>query len=193
MTLGEKLQHFYDRSMESAGEERDRILEDYQAGLDKMYEEHRAMKEKEAREAVKNEKTALMRDLNKNLALREIEIRHTLAQKEEDVLNEIFAVVKTKLDAYRETPDYIHFICRKIMIAKKVSGAERMIVYLDPADERYLEEIAETTDTRPVLADRGFGGGMRAVISSRHILIDNSFDTLFEDAKNGFSFEGGAV
>lgn len=179
--------------MEKAEEERDEALADYKAGLDKMFAEHKAMKEREAREAVKNEKTAILRDLNKTLAVREIQIRHTLAQKEEDVLNEIFAVVKTKLDAYRKTPDYTHFICRKIMIAKKVSGADHMTVILDPEDKGLADEIAETCDVHPTFADKSFGGGMRAVIDSRHILIDNSFDTLFEDAKEGFSFEGGTV
>ena len=193
MTLEEKLQHFYDHSMESASEARDKALTEYQAGLDKLFVEHKAMKKNEAREAVKNEKTALLRDLNKDLAVREIEIRHALAQKEEDVLNEIFAVVKDKLTAYRKTPDYVHYICRKIMIARKVSGTDHMVVYLDPTDAELLDQIAETTETHPVLDENGFGGGMRAVISSRHILIDNSFDTLFEDAREGFSFEGGAV
>ena len=38
-----------------------------------------------------------------------------------------------------------------------------------------------------------FLGGMRAVIASKHILIDNSFKTLLSEAKSNFTFDGGKI
>ena len=40
MTTEEKLQHFYDVSMESAREEAQKALEEYRRALDDMFEEH---------------------------------------------------------------------------------------------------------------------------------------------------------
>ena len=44
---------------------------------------------------------------------------------------------------------------------------------------------------KPVVSNVAFGGGIRAVIRSRNILIDNSFDTLMAEAKENFIFDGG--
>ena len=41
MTTEEKLQHFYDVSMESAREEAQKALEEYRRALDDMFEEHK--------------------------------------------------------------------------------------------------------------------------------------------------------
>ena len=46
MTTEEKLQHFYDVSMESAREEAQKALEEYRRALDDMFEEHKKEKEK---------------------------------------------------------------------------------------------------------------------------------------------------
>ena len=48
MTTEEKLQHFYDVSMESAREEAQKALEEYRRALDDMFEEHKKEKEKSA-------------------------------------------------------------------------------------------------------------------------------------------------
>ena len=45
MTTEEKLQHFYDVSMESAREEAQKALEEYRKALDDMFEEHKKEKE----------------------------------------------------------------------------------------------------------------------------------------------------
>ena len=49
MTTEEKLQHFYDVSMESAREEAQKALEEYRKALDDMFEEHKKEKEESAR------------------------------------------------------------------------------------------------------------------------------------------------
>ena len=43
------------------------------------------------------------------------------------------------------------------------------------------------------LSRETFQGGMRAVIPSKNILIDNSFKTMLEDARGRFTFQDGGM
>lgn len=191
MTQEEKLQHFYDRSVEDAKEQAQKNLDAYQAQLDQLFEEHKADTQKAAELKVKTEQTALMREINKELSKKQLDIRHSLAEKQEEIKNEIFVLVRQKLLAMKGTPEYTHWICRKIMISKKVANGEEMTIYIDPSDKDLQEEIEKTTGTVVNISREEFLGGTRVVIRSRHILIDDSFQSLIQDARDSFSFEGG--
>ena len=52
-------------------------------------------------------------------------------------------------------------------------------------------ELAARFGFAPVVSREAFMGGMRAVIRSKNILIDNSFATLLREAKEEFVFAGG--
>jgi V/A-type H+-transporting ATPase subunit E len=191
MTLEEKLQHFYDRSIEDAKAEADKDLGAYQTQLDQLFEEHKAETLKAADLKVKTEQIGLQREINKELSKKQLDIRHSLAEKQEEIKKEIFVLVRQKLMAMKGTPEYTHWICRKIMISKKVANGEDMTIYIDPSDKDLQQEIEATTSTKVTISDEDFLGGTRVVIPARHILIDDSFKALIQDAKDNFSFEGG--
>ena len=46
MTTEEKLQNFYNHSLDSANREAERVIGDHQKALDKIFEEHKAVREK---------------------------------------------------------------------------------------------------------------------------------------------------
>ena len=71
MTIDEKLQNFYDFSMDSATKEGQELLDEYQMTLDKVFADHKAMKEKQAADALKDETAAIRRDMNKKLSSRQ--------------------------------------------------------------------------------------------------------------------------
>ncbi len=192
MTLEEKLQHFYDRAIEDATEEKEQILSEYQASLDRMFEEHQSEKLRAAEAKVAAEKAALYRDRNKELSQKQIEIRHELAEKQAGIREEIFAAVEEKLLAFKQTEQYEDWICRKILISQKVANGEAMEIYIDPSDEEKKDRIEEATGTNVIISNQEFLGGVRIVIRSRKILIDDSFAALALDAKDRFSFEGGS-
>ena len=62
---------------------------------------------------------------------------------------------------------------------------------LAPADQNRIPELAARFGFAPVVSREAFMGGMRAVIRSKNILIDNSFATLLREAKEEFVFAGG--
>lgn len=191
MTQEDKLRNFYDLSIESASRQRDQILADCRATLEADFEAHRSEKENIVSDRMKSETTALSRELKRDLSDRQNRIRQNLAKRQREVKEEIFANVADKLSAFRKTPEYHTWLFRKVRAALAFAGKEEVTIYVDPADETYTDEIHAVCGVQPVISNVAFGGGIRAVIRSRNILIDNSFATLMAEAKENFTFDGG--
>ena len=191
MTQEDKLRNFYDLSIESASRQRDQMLADCRATLEADFEAHRSEKENIVSDRMKSETTALSRELKRDLSDHQNRIRQNLAKRQREVKEEIFANVADKLSAFRKTPEYHTWLFRKVRAALAFAGKEELTIYVDPADETYTDEIHAVCGVQPVISNVAFGGGIRAVIRSRNILIDNSFDTLMAEAKENFTFDGG--
>ena len=191
MTQEDKLRNFYDLSIESASRQRDQMLADCRATLEADFEAHRSEKENIVSDRMKSETTALSRELKRDLSDHQNRIRQNMAKRQREVKEEIFANVADKLSAFRKTPEYHTWLFRKVRAALAFAGKEELTIYVDPADETYTDEIHAVCGVQPVISNVAFGGGIRAVIRSRNILIDNSFATLMAEAKENFTFDGG--
>ena len=182
MTTDEKLQHFLDFCMEDSRARSAKMLDDCSAALDKDLEDYKADAKRRADMQIQMEKDKIKRDINKQLAVEQLKIRRDLSRKQEEL--------KDMLVNFMETSAYQQMLERQIRHAKEVAGEEALMVYLDPVDEDKLQRIAlhmgGGADIR--LSQYSFGGGMRAVIPSKNILIDNSFDSLIQEAKRHVSF-----
>ena len=60
-----------------------------------------------------------------------------------------------------------------------------MTVYIDPEDICHKSAISAGANVAVIVSEYSFGGGVRAVISKRGILIDQSFDTKLKEAFDG--------
>lgn len=65
MTTEEKLQNFYNHSLDSANREAERVIGDHQKALDKIFEEHKATARRQAEEEIAAETEKAKRDVNK--------------------------------------------------------------------------------------------------------------------------------
>ena len=191
MTQDEKLENFLHMSVETAQQESQKALDEYQAQLDRSFEEHKAGRRQQAADAVRDEKVRAEREINRQLSSREIDIRQTIAQRQDELKTHLFERVAEKLQAFKGTKDYEDFLVRKINEAKKFAGKDEMTVYIDPSDAALADTLAKKTGVTPIISKEEFVGGMRAVIRSRNVLIDNSFKTLMADQRDSYSFEGG--
>ena len=88
--------------------------------------------------------------------------------------------VKERLKQYQQTEDYQKYLAAKIRMAKEVAEEEEITVYIDPADADKKERLERDTGVELTVSNMEFGGGIRAVIRSRNILIDESFMTKLE-------------
>jgi len=189
MTIEEKLKNFYDFSMESAKAEGESVLKEYQTSLDKSFAEHQAMKRDQAEMTLRDETEKLRRDSNKALSDEQIKIKRALSEKQSEVKASLFSEVADKLKDFKTKPEYADYVIRKIKDAKDFAGDDPMKIYIDPSDSALTDKIKAATGSDVIISKTPFTGGMRAVIESKHILIDNSFDTLTAEAKAKFSID----
>lgn len=190
MTTEEKLQHFLDTCMEDARTRSNRMLDDYTAALEKAFEEHQADSRRRADMQVRLESEKIEREINKQLAIEQIDIKRTLGQKQEELKDKLFVELKDMLANYLETPEYLHLLERQVAHAVEFAGDNEIVIYLDPADEDKERRLALHHGKATFrISEYSFTGGTRAVIPARHILIDNSFHTKLAEARENFHFD----
>lgn len=194
MKTEEKLQHFYDLSIASAQDDAQKLIEKQQSGLDQAYNEHVAMKNRQADAELKAESDKLKRDFNKEVSAEHLLIKRQISEIQTDLKDKLFLEITEKLNAFKKTQEYQDMLYSQITQAVEFAAGDEMVIYIDPTDEHLLVSLAgrlKDAQINPVLSKESFLGGIRAVIRSKNILIDNSFSTLLGDEKEKFTFDGG--
>ena len=174
--------------MEDARNRSAKMLDEYTAALEQTFEEHQADARRRAEQQVELESERIEHETNKKLSLEQIGIKRELGHKQEELKDKIFVELKDVLEQYMETPEYTQLLEKQIRHAREFAGNEFFTIYIDPADETRLNRLALHNSADVRVSEYSFGGGTRAVIPSRHILIDDSFQTKLEEAKRDFRF-----
>src|SRR5699024_7014511 len=181
-----------DISIESAQEDAKKLLDTHEAALEKTFEEHKETKHRQAEAELTAESDKLKRDFNKEVSTQQIQIKRKFSAVTEELREKLFQEVAEKLERFKESPDYLSMLCRQIKEALDFADGDEMVVYIDPSDAGLSDEIVRRLDQKgfvPTISKEPFMGGMRAVIRSKNILIDNSFLTLMNDEKENFHLE----
>ena len=105
MTTEEKLQHFLDTCMEDARVRSGRMLDEYMTALEKTFEEHKADTRRREKLQLSQETEKIEREINKQLAVGQIEIRRTLGMKQEELKDKLFVELRDMLANYLETQE----------------------------------------------------------------------------------------
>ena len=194
MNTEEKLQHFYDLSIDSAKEDAQKLIDTQQNTLDHLFDEHVETKHRQAEAELKAESDKLKRDFNKDISAEQLQIKRQLSEVSDNLKDKLFLEVADKLKSFKETPDYKDMLLRQVGAAVDFAGSDPMNIYIDASDEQYLDVLKNKFTDEHIafyLSKESFGGGMRAVIRSKNILIDDSFLSLSSEAKEKFTFDGG--
>lgn len=191
MTIEEKLQHFYDSSIEEAYQEASQMIEEHKKNLDAMLSEHKRSRRQSAEAEVKAEAENARREVNKALSAQQLMIKRNWTKKQNELKDKLFAEAQNLLEDFVKTPEYDSYLCRKIKDAQDFAGEDELHIYLTPSDSSRLESISQKTGAALRLADEEFIGGIRAIIPGKNILIDNSFREAFLACKKEFKFDGG--
>lgn len=188
MTTEEKLEHFLKLCTDDANGKAGQILDDFTAALQKVYDDHRQDANRRAKMLLQAETDKIERDINKQLSVEQINIKRTLGQKQDELKDMLFVEVKARIEDFMDTPAYTKMLETQIRDAQSFADGADMVVYMDPADSQLLQRIAMHTGANIKLSQYSFFGGTRAVIASKNILIDNSFETKLAEAKQNFQF-----
>lgn len=191
MTTEEKLQHFYEVSMDTAREEATKVLDEYKAALETEMERHKQEKQAASESQFKIDSDNAAREINKALSAEHLHIKRKLSKKQQKLKESIFAEVEELLDDFSKKPEYTDWLEDKIKQSLEIAENDSVQIYLTAKDSAKTEELTKRTGITPLISETDFLGGIRAVIPEKNILIDNTFLTAFENEKERFNFDGG--
>lgn len=191
MTTEEKLQHFYEVSVDTAREEATKVLDEYKAALETEMERHKQEKQAASESQFKIDSDNAAREINKALSAEHLHIKRKLSKKQQKLKESIFAEVEELLDDFSKKPEYTDWLEDKIKQSLEIAENDSVQIYLTAKDSAKAEELTKRTGITPLISETDFLGGIRAVIPEKNILIDNTFLTAFENEKERFNFDGG--
>lgn len=191
MTTEEKLQHFYEVSMDTAREEATKVLEEYKAALETEMERHKQEKQTASENQFKIESDNAAREINKALSAEHLHIKRKLSKKQQQLKENVFSEVADLLVSFTQKPEYLDWLEGKVKESLDIAQNDSIQIYLTAKDSSLAEELAKRTGITPLISETDFLGGIRAVIPEKNILIDNTFLTAFENEKERFNFDGG--
>ena len=191
MTLEEKIEHLKTTSMEQARAEGNVIIDTHRAALEKVLEDHKAEAVRQAETRVKAETTNAKLALNQAAAKSQLEIKRRQGKIQQELKDKVFQEATELTLSYMKTDAYDAFLVKCIHHALHFAGNEGITIYINPSDKSKLAALEEHTGAHLTVSNEDFMGGIRAVIRSRNILIDNSFKTQLKEQYDKFLFEGG--
>ena len=191
MTIDEKLQHFYEISVEEAKEDAARAIQEHKEYLAQMLEEHKSSRIQSAEAEVKAEAGHVRREVNKALSAEQLTLKRDWSQKQEELKTDLFAKVRKKLELFMSTPEYTEYLCRQVRKVKEFAGEDQVEISLSPDDKDLAGKVSGETGVPLTVSEESFLGGIRAAIPHKNILIDNSFQEGLNTLRREFKFEGG--
>lgn len=191
MTIDEKLEHFYQTSVEAAKEKSAADIEAHKAALAEMLREHKESRSGSAEQELKAETENARREINKALSAEMLTLKRLCSQKQNQLADSLFAEVKDLLEQFTATPEYLDYLTEKIQDAQDFAGEDELHIYLSASDSDKLEKMTQKTGFPLKVSEDSFIGGIRATIPTKNILIDNSFLENFNAEREEFKFDGG--
>ena len=191
MTIDEKLQHFYEVSLEEAREDAAQAIQEHKRLLSEKLEEHRQLSRQNAEAEVKAETEHVRREVNKALSAEQITLKRDWSKKQEELKEALFGEVSTKIRDFMSTPEYETYLCRKIKEAQDFAENDEIHIFLSRTDRERLDALIQKTGISLQVSEEDFIGGIRAEIPHKNILIDNSFAANLDAMRKEFNFDGG--
>lgn len=191
MTLEEKIAHLQTTSMEQARAEGNAIIDAHKEALEKLFEDHRTEALRQSETRIKAETTNARLSLNQAAAKSQLEIKRRQGKVQQELKDKIFEEVMGLVNDYMKTEAYGDFLVKCIRQAMHFAGQDPVTIYINPSDEAKRSDLEDATGVHLTISAEDFIGGVRAVIRSRNILIDNSFRTQLRNEYDKFIFLGG--
>ena len=188
MTIEHKLAHFEEVCTRDALAKYEKDISDYTASQESLLAEHMKNEKKQAELKLQAETEKIRRETNKKLSVSQIAMKRAYSQKQDELQGKIFSELRDRLARFMETSQYETMLEAQIRKAKEFAGKEELYVYIDPADEEKKQLLALRTQCDIRVSQYPFLGGTRAVIISKNVLIDNSFETKLKEAGENFQF-----
>ena len=191
MTLEEKISHLQALSMEEARAEGNMIIDNYTDALEKVLQDHKEEAIRQSETRIKAETISAKQQLNQVMAKSQIELKRMQGKVQQELKDKVFDEVRILIQDFMKTDAYEDYLIKCIRKAVAFASGDSMTIYINPSDENRIHDLEDAAGVRLTISAEDFTGGMRAVIRSRNILIDNSFKTALQNEYDNFMFLGG--
>lgn len=187
MTIEEKMEHFKNVSLENASTQSAHILVEYKKSLDEQFEKHKQNAVDAAKDLEEARLSAARLEAKRNLSKIQSEIRRETTIHQNKLKYELFASVNDKLLDYKQTVEYQSSLIEQIQKIQKEFNNTVIEFYIDPSDEKLMSALIKATDADIRISQTPFIGGIKAIINSQNILVDNSFKTKLSEEQEKFT------
>lgn len=191
MTVEEKIAHLRTTSMEQARAEGNAIIDSHREALEKVFEDHKAEALRQSETRIKAETTNARLSLNQAAAKSQLEIKRRHGKVQQELKDKVFKETLELVKDFMRTEAYDDFLVKCIRSAERFAGNADLVIYINPSDEAKRSDLEDATGVHLTISAEDFIGGVRAVIRSRNILMDNSFKTQLRNEYDKFIFLGG--
>lgn len=188
MKTREKLNLFYEAALNAANERSSQDMREFSVSMEQMVAEFRKQKREEMEARYQTEAGNLLREKNRRVSEAQTEQKRLLNGYQQEKKAVLFAAVEAKLAEYRKTPGYQGYLAEKIRMAREFARQEPVEIYLDAEDASKKEALERECGCGLLVGEKSFGGGIRAKVPSKNILIDESFETKLNQERDAYSF-----
>lgn len=180
MQIEEKLEVFRNFTIDVAKEESERQIAEYEESCNREIEMFRQNALAKLEHKIRSEEHSIRRQMNSRVSGEMLRQKRILDECKRQWREKLFAEVRKLLAEYQKTEKYREYLISKIKLARELAEEEEVIIYINPSDADKKAELEGWTGEELVISKIDFGGGIRAVIRERNILIDESFVTKLE-------------
>ncbi len=180
MKIKEKMEVFRKFTIELASKESEASLRDFQSSCDRKMEAFRRNRQAEMEHSYQVEEAKIRREANHEISRELLRQKRSVDNCKKEWKARLFGRVREMLAEYQKAEAYQEYLAAKIGMAKELAGEEDLIIYINPSDADKKEALEAAAGVSLTVSAIDFGGGIRAVIRARNILIDESFVTKLE-------------
>ncbi len=186
MDINQKLEHFKEISLQTASQHVSENLDKYKTSLDEIYENHKETGTTASKEIIETKKAIIKRNVKKDYSNQETDLKRSLTSKNLYYKKKIFEEVNTLLEDYKKSPQYADFLNKKITEAAAFAEKDTIEIYIDPQDSGLMKSLKTPSNGSIHMNEFSFGGGIRAIIPSRNILIDETFNSRVSEIEENY-------
>lgn len=188
MKVSEKMDIFYQATIDAANEQAGKMLQEYKETYEDGLEEYEKQRKKAMETGMRMAKERLRKRVNRETSEEMLKAKMEYHARQEEKKEELFELVQRKIDAYRKSDAYPAYLKEKVQRAVAFADGNTVVVSLDKDDEEYLDMLKNEFQCEWKISDTPFGGGIKAVIPEKNVLVDESLGTKFAAEKEHFSF-----
>lgn len=185
MTTEEKLERFHTLCMEEARAQYQRVIEDYQKGLDAAFEEHKADAKRRSAMRIQIETEKIEREAKRCLAADQTAIRRKLSERQEELKRKLFEEAEACLSSLRGEDFYLEALKKQAAEIRAAADGAAYEIFVDEKDAALCGALGQDVK----VGDVSFGGGMIGMIPEKNLVIDHSFRTQLAEEKERFSLQ----